>query len=266
MVAAITEGTPAFGDLLRFWRRRRRLSQLDLALEANLSTKHLSFLENGRARPSRQLLEHLTHTLELPLRERNRLLLAAGFAPHYRELPFDDRAMAPLREALDGLLAAHQPNPALVVNAHWELVASNPAAALLWDGVDPRLLEPPVSVLRLFCHPDGVPRISSATPVCSRPLLERLHRRAHDDADQTLLDLVAEMEGYLAGAEPRSWNGDGVMATFELQTRLGEVSLFTVIATLGAPLEVSAADLAIETFLPADAQSADRLRELAAVT
>jgi transcriptional regulator with XRE-family HTH domain len=266
VVAAITEGTPAFGDLLRFWRRRRRLSQLDLALEANLSTKHLSFLENGRARPSRQLLEHLTHTLELPLRERNRLLLAAGFAPHYRELSFDDRAMAPLREALDRLLTAHRPNPALVVNAHWELVASNPAAALLWDGVDPKLLEPPVSVLRLFCHPDGVPRISNATPVCSRPLLERLHRRAHDDADQTMLDLVAEMEGYLAGAEPRSWNGDGVMATFDLRTRLGEVSLFTVIATLGAPLEVSAADLAIETFLPADAQSADRLRELAAVT
>jgi transcriptional regulator with XRE-family HTH domain len=266
-VTAITEGTPAVGDLLRFWRRRRRLSQLDLALEANLSTKHLSFLETGRARPSRQLLEHLTHTLEVPLRERNRLLLAAGFAPHYRELPFDDRAMAPLREALDDLLAAHQPNPALIVNAQWELVASNPAAALLWEGVDPKLLEAPVNVLRLFCHPDGVPRISTATPVCSRPLLERLRRRGHDDADHALLDLVAEMEGYLAeanGAEPASWNGDGVMATLGLQTRLGEVRLFTVIATLGAPLEVSAADLAIEAFLPADPESAAMLRELAA--
>jgi hypothetical protein len=201
----------------------------------------------------------------MPLRERNRLLLAAGFAPPHRERPFHDRAMQPLREALGRLLAAHEPNPALVLNAHWELVAANAAAEVLWDGVDPALLTSPINMLRLATHPDGLPRISTATPVCSRPLLTRLRRKADEEADDALLDLVIEAERHLdaAGHGPR-WNGDGVMGTFDLTTRAGVVSLFTVIATLGAPLDVTAADLAIETFLPADAHSAAVLRELAA--
>jgi transcriptional regulator with XRE-family HTH domain len=264
-------GTSA-GELLRFWRLRRRMSQLELAQAAAVSTKHLSFVETGRARPSRQLLVHLSDVLAVPLRERNRLLLSAGFAPPHRERPFHDRAMLPLRESLDALLAAHEPNPALVVNAHWELVAANSAADLLWDGVDAELLTPPVNLLRLFTHPDGLPRISTATPVCSRPLVERLRRRAHEETDDALLDLVIEAERHLAAATPDApdrdgreptWTGDGVMATFALQTRLGPVRLFTVVATLGAPLDVTAADLAIETFLPADAGSRELLHRLA---
>jgi transcriptional regulator with XRE-family HTH domain len=266
-MAMLIDDGPAVGDLLRFWRRRRRMSQLDLAGDARVSTKHLSFIETGRAQPSRQLLLHLVEELQIPLRERNRLLLAAGFAPHYRDLPFEDRRMDVLRDALDGLLTAHQPNPALVVNAHWDLIAHNEAATLLWEGVDPALLAPPVNMLRLTCHPDGMPRISTATPVCSRTLVDALRRESRDHADEHLLDLVEEMEGYLAGSDevpPDSWSGNGVMATFGLHTRLGEVRLFTIIATLGAPLEVTAGDLAIETFLPADAASAALLRELAA--
>ena len=258
-MATLTHDGPAVGDLLRFWRQRRRMSQLDLACEAHVSTKHLSFVETGRAQPSRQLLLHLVDELQIPLRERNRLLLAAGFAPHYRELPFDDRRMDVLRDALDDLLAAHQPNPALIVNAHWDLVAHNAAAELLFDGVDPALLSEPINMLRLSCHPDGLPRISTATPVCSRTLVNALRRESRDQADEHLLDLVEEMEGYLRESDevpPESWSGNGVMATFGLNTRLGEVRLFTIIATLGAPLEVTAGDLAIETFLPADAQSA----------
>jgi transcriptional regulator with XRE-family HTH domain len=261
--------TATAGDVLRFWRLRRRMSQLDLSHATAVSTKHISFVETGRSRPSRQLLVHLADALAMPLRERNRLLLAGGFAPPHRERPLHDRAMRPLREALDALLAAHHPYPALVVNAHWELIAANPAADLLWDGVDPALRTPPVNLLRLFTHPDGLPRISTATPICSRPLVDRLRRQALEEADTALLDLVGEAEQHLAGAgaggDPASgWTGDGVMATFTLTTRLGPVRLFTVVATLGAPLDVTAADLAIETFLPADAASRTRLHELAA--
>ena len=241
------------------------MSQLELATATGVSTKHLSFVENGRSRPSRQLLVHLADTLEMPLRERDRLLLAGGYAPPQGAPGARDRAMRPLRQALDTLLAAHDPHPAIVVDARWDLVAANAAAGLLWDGVDPGLLRPPVNMLRLSTHPEGLPRISTATPVCSQALIARLRGRADEDAE--LLDLVQEAEGYLAAAagQPRpKWTGDGVMAGFELKTRLGVVGLRTVIATLGAPLDVGASDLALETFLPADEHSAALLRELAA--
>src|SRR5690349_17996177 len=250
------------GEVLRFWRRRRGMSQLTLATATGVSTKHLSFVENGRSRPSRQLLVHLADQLELPLRERDRLLLAGGYAPPQGGTA--DRAMRPLRQALDTLLAAHDPHPAIVVDARWDLVAANAAAALLWDGVDPALLRPPVNMLRLSTHPEGLPRISTATPVCSQALIARLRSRAGEDADDTLLDLVQEAEGHLAACRPPTWTGDGLMAGFELKTRLGVVGLRTVIATLGAPLDVGASDLALETFLPADEHSATLLRELAA--
>jgi transcriptional regulator with XRE-family HTH domain len=254
------------GEVLRFWRQRRGMSQLELATATGVSTKHLSFVENGRARPSRQLLVHLADALGMPLRERDRLLLAGGYAPPQGGPGPRDRALRPLRQALDTLLAAHDPHPAIVVDARWDLVAANAAAGLLWDGVDPGLLTPPVNMLRLSTHPEGLPRISTATPVCSRPLITRLRRQADEDADDALLDLVLEAERHLAAAagQPPRWTGDGVMAGFELKTRLGVVGLHTVIATLGAPLDVGAADLALETFLPADEDSAALLRELAA--
>lgn len=253
------------GEVLRFWRQRRGMSQLKLATATGVSTKHLSFVENGRARPSRQLLVHLADALEMPLRERDRLLLAGGYAPPQGGTGSRDRAMRPLRQALDTLLAAHDPHPAIVVDARWDLVVANAAAELLWDGVDPGLLTSPVNILRLSTHPQGLPRISTATPACSRSLITRLRRKADEDADDTLLDLVLEAEGHLADAsgQPPRWTGDGVMASFELKTRLGMVSLHTVIATLGAPLDVGASDLALETFLPANEDSAALLRELA---
>ncbi|GAA0895798.1 helix-turn-helix transcriptional regulator [Pseudonocardia zijingensis] len=242
------------------------MSQLELATATGVSTKHLSFVENGRARPSRQLLVHLADALEMPLPERDRLLLAGGYAPPQGGPGRPDRAMRPVREALDRLLAAHDPHPAIVVDARWDLVAANAAADLLWDGVDPALLTPPVNMLRLSTHPEGLPRISTATPACSRSLIARLRRLADEDADDALLDLVVEAEGYLTAApgEPPRWTGDGVMAGFELKTRLGVVGLQTVIATLGAPLDVGASDLALETFLPVDEDSAALLRALAA--
>jgi transcriptional regulator with XRE-family HTH domain len=262
-VVVETEQEPqTAGELIRFWRTRRRLSQLELALDANLSTKHLSFVETGRSEPSRQLLIHLAQQLDLPIGERNRLLLAGGFAPPYLELPYDGEVMQPLRESLTRLLDAHQPNPALIVDGLWNLVEANSAASLLWDGVDPALLEPPVNMLRLAVHPDGLPSISSMTAACNAPLIRRLKRKSRDEADEALGALIDEVDAYLP-AEPPDGAATEPVVSMELRTPLGEVSLFTIIATLGAPLEVTAANLAIETFLPADADSAARLRELA---
>jgi transcriptional regulator with XRE-family HTH domain len=260
---SMVEEPQTVGQLIRFWRTRRGLSQLELALDAHLSTKHLSFVETGRSRPSRQLLVHLAHRLDLPMAERNRLLLAGGFAPAYLELPYDGGAMQPLRESLRRLLGAHQPHPALIVDGLWNLIEANPAASLLWNGVDPALLEPPINMLRLAVHPGGLPSISSMTAACSTPLIHQLKRKSRDNADHALGELIEEIESYLPPEPPAGGPISQPMASLELHTPLGDVNLFTIIATLGAPLEVTAANLAIETFLPADAESAALLRQLA---
>lgn len=251
------------GELIRFWRTQRGLSQLELSLGANVSTKHLSFVETGRSQPSRQLLVHLAQYLDLPIAERNRLLLAGGFAPPYLELPYDGEVMQPLRESLKQLLEAHEPNPALIVDGLWNLIEANSAASLLWDGVDPELLEPPINLLRLAVHPGGLPRISSMTAACNAPLIHRLKRRSREDANAALAELVEELESYLPD-EPPAGVATQPVVSLKLQTSLGEVELFTVIATLGAPLDVTAANLAIETFLPMDRESAARLAALRA--
>jgi transcriptional regulator with XRE-family HTH domain len=261
MVAPFEQEPETAGELIRFWRSQRRLTQMELALDANLSTKHLSFVETGRSQPSRQLLVHLAQHLNLPIGDRNRLLLAGGFAPPYLEQPYDGEVMRPLRESLSRLLEAHEPNPALIVDGLWNLIEANGAASLLFDGIEPELLEPPVNVLRLAVHPGGLPRISSMTAACSAPLIHRLRRQSREDADPALGELIEEVESYLP-ADPPTSPATQPVVSLNLRTRLGEVSLFTVIATLGAPLEVSAADLAIETFVPMDEASAARLREL----
>jgi transcriptional regulator with XRE-family HTH domain len=263
-VAVTTAQEPeTAGELIRFWRTRRALSQLELSLDANVSTKHLSFVETGRSQPSRQLLVHLAQHLDLPIAERNRLLLAGGFAPPYLEQPYDGEMMQPLRESLRRLLEAHEPNPALIVDGLWNLIDANDAASLLWDGVDSELLEPPINMLRLGVHPGGLPRISSMTAACNAPLIHRLKRRSREDADPALGRLIDEVESYLPG-EPPTGPATQPVVSLRLDTPLGEVELFTVIATLGAPLEVTAANLAIETFLPMNPESAARLAKLSA--
>jgi transcriptional regulator with XRE-family HTH domain len=261
-VAIQTEQEPqTAGELIRFWRGRRGLSQLELSLDANVSTKHLSFVETGRSSPSRQLLVHLAQHLDLPIAERNRLLLAGGFAPPYLEQPYDGEVMRPLRESLSRLLEAYEPNPALIVDGLWNLIEANRAASLLWDGVDPELLEPPINMLRLGVHPGGLPKISSMTAACNVPLIQKLRRRSREDADPALGQLIEEVESYLPD-DPPAGQATQPVVSLDLRTPLGEVSLFTVIATIGAPLEVTAASLAIETFVPMDARSAARLAEL----
>ena len=178
--------------MIRFWRGRRGLSQLELSLDANVSTKHLSFVETGRSSPSRQLLVHLAQHLDLPIAERNRLLLA-GFRSSYLEQPYDGEVMQPLRESLSRLLEAYQPNPALIVDGLWNLIEANRAASLLWDGVDPEP-RPQINMLRLGVHPGGLPRISSMTAACNAPLIHRLKRRSREDADPALGHLIEEVE------------------------------------------------------------------------
>ncbi len=205
-VVVQTEQEPqTAGELIRFWRTRRGLSQLELSLDANVSTKHLSFVETGRSSPSRQLLVHLAQHLDLPIAERNRLLLAGGFAPPYLELPYDGEVMQPLRESLERLLEAHEPNPTLIVDGLWNLIESNRAASLLWDGVDPELLEAPINMLRLGVHPGGLPRISSMTAACNAPLIHRLKRRSREDADPALAELIEEVEaGRVSGTNAKA--------------------------------------------------------------
>src|SRR5436189_2342323 len=185
------------GELLRDWRQRRRLSQLDLAVEADVSARHLSFVETGRSKPSRELLLHLAEHLDVPLRDRNGLLLAAGYAPDYRETPLDDAAMAPVRDALDKVLAGHEPFPAVIVDRRWTLVSANaPALAILADGVAPHLLEPPVNTMRVSLHPDGLaPRIENLAEY-SAHLLQLVAHEAAATGDPALVALHEELAGY----------------------------------------------------------------------
>ena len=250
------------GNLLRDWRLRRRLSQLDLALEANISTRHLSFLETGRARPSREMVLRLADQLAIPLRERNVLLNAAGFAPVFAERPLDDPALARARQAVELVLAAHEPFPALAVDRHWTLVAANAAIPPLLAGAAAALLAPPVNVLRLSLHPDGLaPRIANLAEWRGH-LLERLRRQIELTGDPVLAALLGELAAYPAPpAGPRAARDHGgVIVPLELLTPGGRLAFFGTTTIFGTPLDVTLAELALECFFPADAATAAALR------
>src|SRR5262245_46991294 len=221
------------GDLLREWRQRRRLSQLDLALEAEISTKHLSFVESGRAQPSREMVLHLAERLEVPLRERNVLLVAAGFAPVFRERQLSDPALASARQAIDLVLKGHEPYPALAVDRHWTMAAHNASVAVLIAGADPSLLAPPVNVLRLSLHPKGLaPRIANLAEWRAH-LLERLRRQVEVSADPVLAKLFEELRGFPVPSQARgrrSMNGTqfaDVVVPVQFVTEAGTLSFFS---------------------------------------
>jgi transcriptional regulator with XRE-family HTH domain len=257
-----TTTRPPVGILLRDWRRRRRLSQLDLALEAGVSARHLSFVETGRSRPSAQMVLHLADQLEVPLRDRNGLLLAAGYAPEYGQRALDDPEMEPVRRALDLVLGGHDPYPAVVVDRAWNMVAGNRSVAVLTAGVAGELLEPPVNVLRLSLHPDGVaPRIVNLGEWRAH-LLERLGRQVALTGDAALAALYDELAGYPApaGGEDRSGEPD-IFVPLRLRTGDGgELAFFSTVATFGTAVDITVAELAIESFFPADETTADALR------
>jgi transcriptional regulator with XRE-family HTH domain len=249
------------GDQLRDWRQRRRLSQLDLALDAEISTRHLSFVETGRATPSRDLLLHLADQLGVPLRDRNALLLAAGYAPAYAERSLDDPALAAARAAVELVLKAHEPFPALAVDRHWNLVAANGAIGPFLDGVAAALLAPPVNVLRLSLHPQGLaPRILNHAEWHGH-ILERLRQQIAATADAGLIKLHAELSSYpVPDAKAATVDYGGVVVPLRLRTAAGDLSFFGTVTVFGTPVDVTLSELAIEAFFPADAATATALR------
>jgi transcriptional regulator with XRE-family HTH domain len=258
------------GDHLREWRQRRRMSQLDLACEADISTKHLSFLETGRAQPSRDMVLHLAERLDVPLRERNILLVAAGFAPVFPERPLGDPALQAARRAMDLVLRGHEPYPALAVDRHWTLVAANKAVGRLLAGADPALLRPPANVLRLSLHPTGLaPRIANLAEWRGH-LLERLRHQIEVSADAVLQELLRELRDYPAPREPSSRRADvqadyaGVVVPLRLVTEGGVLAFLSTTTIFGTPVDVTLSELALESFFPADAATADAMRRLAA--
>jgi transcriptional regulator with XRE-family HTH domain len=261
------------GDFLREWRQRRRMSQLDLACEANISTRHLSFLETGRSVPSREMLLHLAERLDIPLRERNALLVAAGYAPLFPERRLEDPALQPARRAMELVLAGHEPYPAIAVDRHWTLVASNNAVAPLLAGVDPTLLQPPCNVLRLSLHPDGLgPRIANHAQWRAH-LIERLHRQIDVTADRVLSSLLEELTAYPTPSlthkhapTPAEKDYGNLVVPFQLNTEFGMLSFISTITVFGTPVDVTLSELALESFFPADAATAQALRRMSSST
>lgn len=258
------------GELLRTWRQRRSLSQLDLACRADVSARHVSFLETGRSKPSREMLLHLAEELDIPLRERNALLVAGGFAPVYSEERLDAPALRAAREAVDLVLSGHEPYPALAVDRHWTLITANRAVGMLLAEVSPELLQPPVNVLRLSLHPAGLGRNIVNLEQWRAHVLARLQRQIDVSADETLAALHEELRGDAAhgGALPssgpsREQDFAGVVVPMRLKTRYGVLSFFSTTTVFGTPLDITLSELAIESFFPADRPTAELLRRVA---
>ncbi len=256
------------GHLLRTWRQRRRMSQLDLASEADISAKHLSFLETGRSRPSRDMLLHLAEQLQVPLRERNLLLTTAGYAPVFTERSLDDPALSAARRAISGVLTGHEPYPALAIDRHWNLLAANAAVAPFLAGVTNALTEPPINVLRLSLHPEGLaPRIANL-PEWRAHLLARLRRQIDLTADPILVDLLHELGNYQVGkmsSTPYIERAHAEIAVpFQLRTQDHQLAFLSTTMLFGTPIDVTLSELAIEAFFPANAETAQIMRQIMA--
>ena len=250
------------GPLLRDWRARRRMSQLDLALAAGVSARHVSFVETGRSRPSAEMVVHLAEHLDVPLRDRNALLLAAGYAPAYAQRELDEPEMGPVRDAIDRVLRGHEPYPAIVVDRHWGLVAQNRAVALLISGVAAHLLEAPVNVLRLSLHPEGMaPRIVNLGEWRAH-VLDRLGRQAVVSGDPALFALHEELAAYPGGAPGHAPDLEAGAIAVPLRLRVGddELAFISTATTFGTATDVTVSELAIESFFPADERTARALQ------
>lgn len=252
-----------FGEELRNWRHRRHLSQLELATEVDISTRHLSFMETGRSQASRAMVLRLASQLDVPLRERNDLLIAAGYAPMYANRPFTDPTMSAVRGAVDLILKGHEPYPALLVDRHWTLVSANQAAQKFMVAADPALTKPPVNVLRLSLHPHGsAPGIVNLAEWRAH-VLARLARDVAITADSTLAELLTELRGY-PGGEANSMTdptNPSVVVPLKLRTPEGTVLSFLSTTTVfGTAVEVTLSELVLEAFYPADEFTAAALR------
>lgn len=255
----------SFGTALKEWRGHRHLSQLELATEAGVSQRHLSFLETGRSKPSREMVIHLGTTLELPLRDINGLLTSAGFAEAYPETGIDEPALDQVRSVLETLLAAHDPYPAYVIDRHWNLVLTNTTGSLLVSMGNPAESEP--NLLRLALHPDGLRDHVLNWEAAATVVLHRLEREViHRPEDAGLADLLAEVRTYPGIGDlperPTMPDGSELVVPLEVRTPLGDLRLITTITTIGAAHDVTLEELRLETLLPADAGTDQLLRAL----
>ena len=255
-----------FGRLLRQWRQQRQRSQLTLALQADVSTRHLSWLETGRAQPSRAMVLRLAEQLDVPLRDRNVLLVAAGFSPLYAERALADPSMTVARDVLQRLLDAHEPWPAMAVDRHWQLVASNRMVPPLMAAAAAHLLQPPVNVLRLSLHPQGLAPQVANLPAWRSHVLARLQRQAQSTGDPVLRDLLTELRSLpLPPGTPAAVTtilDHEVAVPLTLNSPAGVLNFITTVTVFGAPHDVTVSELAVETLLPADEATASALRAL----
>ncbi len=253
------------GDLVRSWRELRHLSQLDLALEAEVSQKHLSFIESGRSTPSREMVLHLAEQLDVPLRDRNTMLLAAGFAPVFRDRSWDDPALSRARDSVERLLTAHEPYPALTFDRHWNLLGANQAVWPLLGTVDPGLLKPPANILRISLHPAGLaPQIVNLAEWRGH-LLDRLRRQLRITHDPALHELLKELTGYqpqparaLSG-EPHHHLAEEIAIPLRLNTPAGVLSFLSTVTVFGTPVEITLSEFTLEAFYPADSETSAAL-------
>ncbi|MFC9295385.1 helix-turn-helix domain-containing protein [Streptomyces sp. NPDC057011] len=266
MTTTLTAET-SVGALLRTWRERRGISQLELAGRADSSSRHISFVETGRSRPSEAMVLRLADHLDVPMRERNALLLAAGYAPRYAQTPFDDPSMSTLREGLERLLTGYEPYPALVVDSTYTVVAANRGILMLLDGVPEHLLAPPLNAMRLTLHPEGLaPKIHNLKEWRGH-LLAQMERQIALARSEPLRELYEEVAAYPVQDRPGDTEPDEPVPYFALPLRIEHegriLSFVSSISTFNTPMDVTVAELAIETFLPADAATAQYLRSLA---
>jgi transcriptional regulator with XRE-family HTH domain len=245
------------GVLLREWRNRRKLSQLDLAIQADVSARHVSFVETGRTIPSSAMVLHLAEHLGVPLRERNRLLVAAGHAPLYQQRPLDDPDLDRVREALERFVRAHEPYPALAVDRRWNLILANDALDVFLDGVDPELLKPPINMMRLGLHPDGfAKRIRNLAQVRGY-LLPRLARQAASTGDVELHTLYDELVAYGSDHDNSPPDPADIALPIRIHHRGTDLCFINAITTFGTPFDITLEEIAVETYLPADKRTAD---------
>jgi transcriptional regulator with XRE-family HTH domain len=260
---APVQSQPEVGTLLRQWRERRRMTQLELALEAGVSARHLSFVETRRSKPGREMLLRVLEQLDVPFRERNRLLLAAGHAPAYPERPLDHPDLGPVREAIDAILSGHEPYPAVAVDRVWNLVAANSTMLALAETVEiaPELLEPPVNVMRVGLHPRGLGPLFVNHGDWHAHWLGRLERQLAATGDEQLAALIEEVAGYPV-PEPTNDAAadDGMLGPVRVRTDGGELAFFGMFASFDTPFEVTTSELAVELLFPADRATAERLR------
>jgi transcriptional regulator with XRE-family HTH domain len=253
------------GDHIRVWRQRRRMSQLELALDAEISTRHLSFVETGRAAPSRRMILTLAERLEIPMRERNVLLVAGGFAPQYPEHDFASPELTGARGVIDLVLKGHLPYPAFAIDRRWNILASNRSLPRIYDGVAEELITPPVNALRLTLHPKGMaPRVINLEEWRAH-VLARLRAQIAVTADEGLAELYEELKSYGDGDEPPGGEARiGPLIPFRLSTDFGPLNFLTTTMVFDTPLDVTLSELIVECFFPADAETTERVKSMSA--